>query len=423
MRAKEEVFKLFFERLDRDSQNKESEKISKLIAEDSNGDFFVGVREDYLSIYYKGMSIGKVEAYKNGGCKYTTSYYYANGVKLLDESVVNKEKGKVILNPDEFWDEKNFKILKSNVEDHVFGGGEYAHTYLEKICQQWLINKNNSNVNADWYYVDMEYVYKNEEGNEDKHPFGRADLIAIKREPVNGIYPVAFVELKVGIDAYEGGIVVPKEIKDEGKDASDKYRAKVREALKNNMWDPSLNPVKLGSGLASHVVDFMHFFKESFFKDDVRRELVNILKVQKKLGMISSDDPINKISNVDQLAIVPSIHIVTYSTAPDVKKEDLSEEAQLKYSVPNIIEMKEEFYKYFYVSTNPSITSSTMAVEELLKESDIQGLVNLKPRFEEFMKNSDETIRCTQQIGDSEVEIIFTFLTQGEDGFTTECIR
>ncbi len=48
-------------------------QIKSLLCSD---DYFLGVREDYVNIYYKGMSMAKIETYYNRACKYSISYYY-----------------------------------------------------------------------------------------------------------------------------------------------------------------------------------------------------------------------------------------------------------------------------------------------------------------------------------------------------------
>ena len=163
-------------------------------------DYFLGVREDSINIYYKGMSMAKVQAYYHRACKYTTSYYYAE--ENLEKRQKDEQK-QYILSPVMFWSEKYQNRIKERIKKHVYGYHD-GKMRLEKVCQQWIMNKNNSNPNSEWYYVDMEYIYK-KKGELGNHPFGRADLIAIKRKPnANNKHDVAFVELKVGVDAYKG---------------------------------------------------------------------------------------------------------------------------------------------------------------------------------------------------------------------------
>ena len=45
-----------------------------------SGDYFLGIREDYVNIYYKGMSMAKIETYYNRVCKYSLSRYYVETI-------------------------------------------------------------------------------------------------------------------------------------------------------------------------------------------------------------------------------------------------------------------------------------------------------------------------------------------------------
>ena len=111
MRGKAEQF-MFVD--DVENTGTDMARIKKLLKSNRGRDFFLGVREDYLGIYYKGMSIAKVKPLKNGGCSYTLSYYYLKGVK--DDKGKNKydEKtfGYCTLSSDVFWKEKNKTLIK-----------------------------------------------------------------------------------------------------------------------------------------------------------------------------------------------------------------------------------------------------------------------------------------------------------------------
>ena len=425
MRAKKSEFDLFFKNMNKCGDD--FSKIKSLLHSNNGKDFFLGVRENYLSIYYKGMSIATVKALKKGGCSYTLSYYYLNHVK--DENGNNKyddkTSGYYALSSDVFWDEDkaNLRKIKSNVEKHVFGFGTRGYVYLEKVCQQWIINNNNNNPDSDWYYVDMEYIYKKDKKNEedkgeDKHPFGRADLIAIKKQPNdNDNFDVAFIELKVGTEAYGVSIQVPDEIK--GKEKRDEHRKKIKEMLKNDLWNDGIKAVKLGSGLASHVVDFMHFFADEEAKNQLRKEILGILDVHKTFGLIEKTCPLYELKDINHIEVNPDIYIVTYSDVPCIEKYALSEKAKQRY-VPSLRQMKEDFGKYFYAGEG----ASSLPVEELINKDQIKGFIDLKHDYLKFLNTKEPQISCVQKIKGQDFKFVFRFIdTCSESTNSVNCIE
>ncbi len=403
MRAKQKEFDEFFSKMNKSGDD--FSKIKDLLHSNNGKDFFLGVRENNLSIYYRGMSFASVNALQKGGCSYTLSYYYLNGVKDAEgnRKYDDKTSGYYSLPSEVFWNKNNLNAIKNNVEKHVFGFGARGYLYLEKVCQQWIINNNNNNPDSDWYYVDMEYIYKEEDGD-GQHPFGRADLIAIKKHPnENKKFDVAFIELKVGTGAYGVSIKVPDNIKDA--EQRECYRKKVIKTLNKDLWDDKVKAVKLGSGLASHVVDFMHFFAEEKAKDQLRKEILGILQVHKKFGLIDEKCPLYKLDDMDYIELNPDIYIVTYSDVPVMEKHSLSEKAKER-DIPTLRKMKDDFGKYFYDGKG----SSSLPVEKLINNDQIKGFVNLKSNYLEFINDDKRQIDYTQSINGQNFRFVFRFI-------------
>ena len=403
MRAKEEIFNSFISRMEGDQTD--FVKIKSLLENKGDNKFFLGVREDYLSIYYMGMSIATVQVLKRGGCSYTLSYYYLQGVK--DKNGVckydGKKKGYYTLSSEVFWNEDNFRTILHNVRCHVLGFGEKGYVYLEKACQQWIINANNSNSQSEWYYVDIEYVYK-KDGEKSNHPFGRADMIAIKKIPDHGVHKVAFVELKVGTGAYDISIEVPKNITD--KKAKEAYRKDVERRLQNDLWDPQNIGIKLGSGLASHVVDFMQYFAQRDAITQLKEEIVGIIDVHKKFGLIDEKSPLYGLKSAKNLSPSTDIYIVTYSEVPTIQKEMLSAKAQERYEVQSIKEIKKEFCKYFFDGKD----SSSLSIEKLINKTQIAGLIGMKHDYMKFINTDEIEIECQQDIKNTSYRFVFRFI-------------
>lgn len=416
MRGKKEIFDEFIKCT---KNSGDFSNIQNLLNSDSGKHFFLGVREDYLSLYYKGMSIASINMIKDGGCDYTLSYYYLKGVKDKngDKRYDSKQNGYYKLSSDLFWDKHNFKQIIANVDKHVLGFGERGYVYLEKACQQWIINNNNSNPKSDWYYVDMEYIYK-EDGKKTDHPFGRADIIAIsKKMDNNGYFQLAFVELKVGTGAYGISIKVPKKIKDAEERKA--RRDQVQLWLKDSLWRDEVIGVKLGSGLASHVVDFMHFFSDDKATAQLRKEIVGIINVHKQFGLINEDLSLYSLESDNQINSVTDIHIVTYSKAPEIEKNMLSELAQSRYEEPTLAEMKSAFAKYFYKIPG----ASSLPIETLINASDISGLIGLKQNYLKFMNSDDNQIECVQHIKNIPYRFVYRFIDlNNAEANPMECI-
>lgn len=418
MRAKKEEFDVFFQNMNK--RGNDFQNIKNLIASNEGNNFFLGVRENYPSIYYMGMSIASVNAIKKGGgCSYSVSYFYLKGVKDLNgnKPYDDKSKGYFSLSSDVFWEEENFKQILKNVRKHVLGYGELAHVYLEKACQQWIINNNNSNPKSNWYYVDMEYIYK-EDGQKSDHPFGRADIIAISKKPdKNGVFSVAFVELKVGTGAYGISIKVPDSIKD--KEKRSEYREQVKNYLGESLWREEVIGVKLGSGLASHVVDFMHFFSDDKATAQLRKEIVGIINVHKQFGLINENLPLYFLESDNQINPITDIYIVTYSKTPEIEKNMLSELAQSKYEESTLEEMKLEFAKYFYKIPG----ASSLPIETLINARDISGLIELKQDYLKFMNSDDNQIECVQHINNIPHRFVYRFIDlNNAEANPVECI-
>lgn len=365
-------------------------QIKSLLCSD---DYFLGVREDYVNIYYKGMSMAKIETYYNRACKYSISYYYVAKIPGYEN-----KKNQVALSPCEFWNKKNQDAIKDQIRCHVFGWHD-DKLRLEKVCQQWIINKNNANEFSEWYFVDMEYIYK-ERGSHENHPFGRADLIAIRRRPnINGKHDVAFVELKVGTGAYSGS-----------RDSDEKM-----ERLKKSLYDEKVDGIKLGSGLASHMVDFMHFFAKPFYVNQVKSEIIGILKWHKEFGLISDESPLGKLNSESQIEDKPSIYIVTYSSVPGVKLEDVSEAGKKNYPQASLKSMKQSFYDYMY--------NSDMAFVDIVNEEDVTDIVNLKEAFADFVDKKEKQISCLQSINGEKFEFVFRFVDVIDENNNVDCIE
>jgi len=307
-------------------------------------EFLLAIRENYMNIYYMGRSLAKIGFNKQGEVYFEVHEKYLGKSSAGYERLTLKEH------------KENLIIIKENIKNIALSktlpNSNARKSTREKICQQWIINQNNTH-NSAWYYVDMEYMIK---GN----PLGRFDMIAIKKEAnSDGKHQVALVELKVGNGAY--GSVGGKKL---GEDSIYNYQTKE-------------TYVSFGSGLVGHLCDYMRYLNTGLY-EMLKEEIVNQIKALIQMEIMSRDDVIGKITTADMLSDKPEVYFVSFSCVPSIAND-----VQI-----SIGEMRESFYKYMY-STKKSIKGrdgrtlrcSIHSAENLLNKTEIKGLLDVKQEF------------------------------------------
>ena len=233
-------------------------------------EIFLGIRNNYINLYYKGMNIAKIQG-------------NFNNARISNKYVNKNYKGKskeISITYDDF-NKKYENVIKPEVIKHI-----NKNKLWEKSTQQSLILKNNQNKNSNWICIDMEYSKqrKNNNSNNGKS-FGRFDIIAVNKKN----FEVALIELKVGKDAIGGK-----------------------------------------SGLLKHAQDWNYAYIENdLFNQDIeggsnslKKEIVRIINNKIKL---ENDFPIKSCSIKDFKNIKPSFYFLICSgnnlTLNEVKNE------------------------------------------------------------------------------------------------------
>lgn len=150
-------------------------------------EIIVGIRSDYINLYYNCDSIAKISANKKELEAEISKYY------------LNEEKGYHKLSPEKLCD--NYKLIKEQ--------SDKRHK-LEKQAQERLVIDNNKNEHSNWYCFDVEY--KKAFANLSSRDIGgRFDIMAISKD-----YPhkVALIELKYGASAIGGDSGIRKHVED-----------------------------------------------------------------------------------------------------------------------------------------------------------------------------------------------------------------
>ncbi len=160
-------------------------------------ELIIGVRNNYLNLYYNCDSIAKIK-YTKGSIVCEIDKYYLDG-KHYDSK--GKEKHYVI---------SQNKIIKQYNDIKI---NSNAKATQEKEAQAKLVILNNENSNSNWYCLDVEYVkaFNNQYEKEKANFNGRFDIIAISK---NKPHRVALIELKYGNKAIGGTSGIYKHIDD-----------------------------------------------------------------------------------------------------------------------------------------------------------------------------------------------------------------
>jgi hypothetical protein len=197
-------------------------------------ELFLGVRNNYLNLYYNCDSIAKI-TYTNGSIRCEIDKYYLDGKHYNSKEKEKRSKRE----QSEICEQFNEIIKHSD-----------AKTTPEKKAQSKLVLLNNGNKDSNWFCIDVEYIKQFNNQNEKKESDfnGRFDIIALSKEKP---HKVALIELKYGSGAIGGK-----------------------------------------SGIFKHVTDFNKFSDKGFFESHLKQEIIEIIKSQKELGIsVPFDSP------------------------------------------------------------------------------------------------------------------------------------
>lgn len=367
--------------------------VDKVNEKDENGvyKFYLGIRNNSVILYYLGSKVGEI--YINGKGKKRKIHFD------IDKYYIGKEKDN-FPNFDEYkkaLDDPSIIIKKAN--EYAYGRRKDVdesrqRKHYEKICQQWIINNNNSDPKSKWFYSDMEYT----DGVLPKQKrFGRFDLIAIGKEKTKGKYPIALIELKVGSGAFRGGKATSKD-KEKKADIEAAY-----DKLRNNLYTnpENLYPVSFGSGLVSHVADFLRYlnYREELYIQRLKKEIINSIRVHKKLGVL--DEKWFRDINEDELTDNPEVYFAMYTMLP----KELRKEGQ-PINLVQLQELKRLCYHYLYKSKGYCIKDSfgNQLNNSFTKDENMDKLKAI------ISCDDRNRIDMTQPLKDNEYDFNFVFI-------------
>lgn len=266
----------------------EALKSSSLLPLISNDNFkideklFLGIRNNYFNLYYKGASIAKVTLKNNKLCFSIAEKYI---------SLDNDSKYKSI-SEEEFIN--NVDKYKTNIDKFQVEKGK-----MEKIAQQRILINNNINFKmgkSNWFCLDMEYVMERENNSEDS--FGRFDLIAISKKQSGEKHKIALIELKYGTSAFS--------------DFSDEFKKQYANDNKS-FYNGKIPVKKIGSGILGHAYDYIRYLNSGKYKTALKKEIINILNNYNELGLINSFERIEE----DDIDDIPNVYFITLENKND----------------------------------------------------------------------------------------------------------
>lgn len=235
-------------------------------------ELFLGIRNGYFNLYFRGASAGRFSFPGAGGLKIETHSKYL-GTDGGDYQTISRSE---------------FLRRLDGILDSIQNLQKSGKGWDEKAAQQALLTANNLNPNSAWYCVDMEYVQQRQSSREPS--YGRFDIVALSRTPdAEGRYRAALIELKVDSASYESKL--PKEI---------------REQIEDGTFSIDRCETSLGSGIVGHLADFYRFEKAGQFRQ-LREEICRILSNKRDIGF---PVPYAEIQP-DEIADQPYFYILT----------------------------------------------------------------------------------------------------------------
>lgn len=163
--------------------------------EEHKDELFIGIRNNYLNLYYNCDSIAKIE-HKKGKVICRIDKYYLDGNHYKGRNKTKKIEASEIY--------KNYQSIKAN------SNGKATD---EKKSQSKLVLLNNNNIFSNWYCFDVEWVkaFENQQQKNEAKFNGRFDIMAISKQKP---HKIALIELKYGSGAIGGESRIFKHIED-----------------------------------------------------------------------------------------------------------------------------------------------------------------------------------------------------------------
>ena len=367
--------------------------VEKANQKDEDGKFryYLGVRNNSVILYYLGSKVGEI--YISGRSDNRRIHFD------IDKYYIGKEK-------DNLSSFKEFRQAFDDPDMIMKKAYEYAYghrtdvditrqkKHYEKIFQQWIINHINSDPASKWFISDMEYT----DGVLPKQMrFGRFDLIAVGKEKVEGRYPVILIELKVGHGAFGGGRTTSK-----NEETRDRIKIAYEKLYSDLYTDPmTIEPVRFGSGLVSHVADYLRYlnYREELYVERLKKEIIISIKTHQKIGVL--DKNLFRDIREEELNDIPEVYFLMYTKLP----EEIAEGKNTGHE-DTLNEIKYYCYHHLYKSKGYSIADNFQHQLDTGFTSD-----ESMERLHETIKRDEENVIVIKQpVKDNTYDFRFVFI-------------
>lgn len=270
------------------------------IRDGNEEELFIGIRNNFIAVYFRRKCVFKKIAFKIEGDKIVFSNVEIDKAYLEFVDSNEAKESLICL--------EGVKKIKKGIVEHFKRTGNWKY---EHIYQQEIVLVNNGESNSKWFCFDMEY-------DMGQSGFGRYDILAITTVPNRlGKYNLALIELKV-----DGGAFFTATSKVEKLISGGVVKTKMN--LDTNWYSYTL-----GSGILGHFSDYVRYLNDKGYNEKfgytrletTKCETINILKNYVELGLCDENikEFVNKLT-VEQISSTPQFIFLTYSRKSKIKR-------------------------------------------------------------------------------------------------------
>lgn len=278
------------------------------IRDGNEEELFIGIRNNFIAVYFRRQCVFKKIAFKIEGDKTVFSNVDIDEAYLEFVDSNEAKESLICL--------EGVKKIKKGIVEHFKRTGKWKDEF---IYQQEIVLANNGESNSKWFCFDMEY-------DMGQRGYGRYDILAISTVPNNfGKYGICLIEVKVDSGSLDTDGDDIKKLLDNGKIVKiDEGKYKVKSKLR---LDYDKHKGSLGSGILGHFSDYVRYINDEEYIekhkasrfDVTKKEAVNILKNYIELGLYREKIEHFAALTVDMISDVPQFVFLNYANKKEIK--------------------------------------------------------------------------------------------------------
>lgn len=279
------------------------------IRDGNEEELFIGIRNNFIAVYFRRQCVFKKIAFKIEGDKTVFSNVDIDEAYLEFVDSNEAKESLICL--------EGVKKIKKGIVEHFKRTGKLKYEF---IYQQEIVLANNGESNSKWFCFDMEY-------DMGQRGYGRYDILAISTMlNTEKKYSIGLIELKVDSKSLGSGKEEIKELLDEGmirEEGYSEYKVITKLNMKNVYSKGSL-----GSRVLGHFSDYIRYINDNEYMEKhntsrfsvTKQEAVNILKNYDELTLCDGKfKEMVKDLNIDKISDVPKFIFLNYARDEKVK--------------------------------------------------------------------------------------------------------